>query len=52
MAKGIVLDPTTARAADITSPGPDAGPLAGKVNGIRVDQMWRSFDWISELLAE
>ena len=52
MAKGIVLDPTTARADDITSPGPDAGPLAGKVIGIRVDQMWRSWDWISELWAE
>jgi len=52
MAKGIVLDPTTARADDITSPGPDAGPLAGKTVGIRVDQMWRAWDWISELWAE
>src|SRR3569623_1536585 len=52
MAKGSVLDPTTARADDVTSPGPDAGPLAGKVIGIRVDQMWRSWDWISELWAE
>jgi hypothetical protein len=52
MAKGFVLDPTTARADDITSPGPDAGPLAGKVIGIRIDQMWRSWDWISELWAE
>jgi hypothetical protein len=52
MAKGLVLDPTTARADDITSPGPDAGPLAGKVIGIRVDQMWRAWDWISEIWAD
>jgi hypothetical protein len=52
MAKGFVLDPTTARADDITSPGPDAGPLAGKVVGIRVDQMWRAWDWISEIWAD
>ena len=52
MAKGFVLDPTTARADDITSSGPDAGPLAGKVIGIRVDQMWRAWDWISEIWAE
>jgi hypothetical protein len=52
MAKGIVLDPTIARADDITAAGPDAGPLAGKVIGIRVDQMWRAWDWISELWAD
>ncbi|MDB5395421.1 MAG: hypothetical protein JWM91_2927 [Rhodospirillales bacterium] len=52
MAKGFVLDPTTARADDITSPGPDAGPLTGKVIGIRVDQMWRAWDWISEIWAD
>ena len=52
MAHGFVLDPTTARADDITSPGPDAGPLAGKVIGIRVDQMWRAWDWISEIWAD
>jgi hypothetical protein len=52
MAKGYVLDPTTARADDITSAGPDAGSLSGKVIGIRVDQMWRAWDWISEIWAE
>ncbi len=52
MAKGIVLDPTTARADDITSPGPDAGPLAGKVIGIRVDQMWRGGEWFRGRWAE
>jgi hypothetical protein len=52
MAKAFVLDPTTERADDITSSGPDAGPLKGKVVGFRVDQMWRAWDWISELWAD
>ena len=52
MALGKVLDPTATRADDITSPGPDAGALAGKVVGFRVDRMWRAWDWISELWAE
>ena len=30
MSKGRVLDPTTVLTYDITSPGPDAGPLAGR----------------------
>ena len=51
MARGLVLDPTAARADDITSPGPDAGLLAGKRIGFRVDRMWRAWDWISELWA-
>lgn len=52
MATGLVLDPTTARDDDIASPGPDAGDLAGKRIGIRVDQMWRAWDWVSEIWAE
>jgi hypothetical protein len=52
MAKGFVLDPTAVRDEDIASPGPDAGDLKGKVIGIRVDQMWRSWDWISEVWAD
>lgn len=52
MALGTVLDPTTTRDDDNPSPGPDAGVLAGKRIGIRVDQIWRSWDWISELWAE
>ena len=52
MALGMVLDPTTTRDDDVPSPGPDAGPLAGKRIGIRLDQIWRSWDWISELWAE
>jgi hypothetical protein len=52
MAKGLVLDPTMTREDDIASPGPDVGELAGKTIGIRVDQMWRSWDWITEIWAE
>ena len=52
MDKGIVLDPTTVREDDITSPGPDFGDLAGKTIGFRVDRMWRSWDWISEIWAK
>jgi hypothetical protein len=52
MQKGMVLDPTAIREDDIASPGPDAGLLQGKRIGIRVDQIWRSWDWISELWAE
>ena len=51
MAKGKVLDPTTSREDDIASPGPDFGDLADKTIGIRVDQMWRSWDWITEIWA-
>jgi len=52
MTKGIVLDPTAGRADDNASPGPDAGLLAGKRIGFRVDRMWRAWDWISEQWAE
>ena len=51
MTKGLVLDPTTSREDDIATPGPDAGDLAGKTIGIRVDQMWRAWDWISDYWA-
>lgn len=43
-----VLDPTAQRLEDDASPGPDAGVLAGKRIGFRVDQIWRCWDWISE----
>ena len=52
MANGIIFDPTATRAADNASPGPDAGPLAGKRIGFRTDEIWRSWDWVSELWAE
>lgn len=52
MPKGIVLDPTATRDDDVAHPGPDAGPLAGKRVGFRVDQIWRAWDWISEDWAQ
>jgi hypothetical protein len=52
MALGLVLDPTASRDDDNPSPGPDAGLLAGKRIGIRVDNIWRAWDWISEQWAE
>ncbi len=51
MALGKVLDPTAVRSDDITSPGPDAGPLAGKTVGFRLDEIWRAWDWIAEIWA-
>ncbi len=52
MATGTVLDPTALSAEDITSPGPDAGPLAGRTVGFRLDEIWRSWDRIAELWGE
>ncbi|MBB5685355.1 UGSC family (seleno)protein [Sphingobium boeckii] len=46
-----VLDPTARRADDNASAGPDAGSLVGKRVGFRLDQIWRSWDWISEVWA-
>lgn len=43
-----VLDPTARRAEDNATSGPDAGSLQGKRIGVRVDQIWRCWDWISE----
>ena len=52
MALGMVLDPSASRVDDVASPGPEAGLLAGKRVGFRLDRMWRAWDWISELWAE
>ena len=52
MARGRVLDPTSTRDDDIADAGPDAGVLAGKRIGFRVDRIWRAWDWISEDWAE
>ncbi|MBW8785164.1 MAG: hypothetical protein JF593_11115 [Novosphingobium sp.] len=48
MTTGIVLDPTSSRDDDIAEPGPDAGLLAGKRVGFRVDRIWRAWDWIAD----
>jgi hypothetical protein len=52
MTIGKVLDPRAVRADNITSPGPDAGPLAGKTVGIRLDEIWRAWDWIADVWAD
>ncbi|GIX31942.1 MAG: hypothetical protein KatS3mg124_2414 [Porticoccaceae bacterium] len=51
MALGEVLDPTAVRADDDGSPGPAAGPLAGKTVGFRLDEIWRAWDWVVDLWA-
>ena len=48
----IILDPSASLAHDITDPGPDAGSLAGKKIAIRIDMMWRSWDWVSDIWAQ
>lgn len=45
MARISVLDPTAAPPEGDADPGPDAGPLAGRVVGIRYDSAWRSWEW-------
>ncbi len=52
MALGTVLDPTARSTDDISAPGPDAGPLAGKTVGFRLDEIWRAWDWIVESWGE
>jgi len=52
MSIGKVLDPTAVREDDIEHPGPDAGVLAGKVVGFRLDEIWRAWDWIAEIWAD
>jgi len=47
-----ILDPTASLAHDIAEPGPDAGDLSGKRIAIRIDMLWRSWDWVSEVWAE
>ena len=49
MAIGKVMDPRAVRDDDDASPGADAGSLAGKVVGFRLDEIWRAWDWVSEI---
>lgn len=51
MTIGNVLDPMATRADDITSPGPEAGPLVGRIVGFRLDEIWRAWDWVAEYWA-
>lgn len=52
MTIGNVLDPRAIRTDDISTPGPDAGPLAGKTVGFRLDEIWRAWDWIAEIWGQ
>jgi hypothetical protein len=52
MQTGLILDPSSSLGHDIAEFGPDAGPLAGKVIGFRIDMLWRSWDWVSEIWAD
>ena len=46
MARTRILDPVAAPPEVDTNPGPDAGPLQGKVVGLRYDHAWRSYEWV------
>jgi hypothetical protein len=52
MATMNVLDPTAVRTDDVCMRGPDAGSLAGKIVGFRMDEIWRAWDWVAEIWAE
>jgi hypothetical protein len=52
VARVTVLDPTAPPPEVDADPGPDAGPLAGKVVGIRFDTAWRSFEWVLDEWAQ
>ncbi len=41
-----ILDPTAPPPIVDQSPGPDAGPIAGKRIGLRFDHAWRSYEWV------
>ena len=43
-----VLDPTAAAPETAPVTEPDAGTVAGKVVGIRLDRAWRSFEWVAD----
>jgi hypothetical protein len=50
--KVTVLDPTAAPPVSDVDPGPDAGPLAGKRVGLRLDTAWRSWLWVADEWAQ
>jgi hypothetical protein len=48
MALVTVLDPSSQQGSTTDDPGPDVRSLAGRKVGIRVDILWRSWDWVAE----
>lgn len=51
MTRGLILDPSASHSDDIADPGPPLPDLDGAVIGFRVDELWRSWDWVSEIWA-
>ena len=49
MTTGKILDPSSNIKDDISDPGPPIEALAGKTVGIRVDILWRSWDWVTDV---
>jgi hypothetical protein len=48
VSRAVILDPTAPPPIDEKGAGPDAGALAGRVVGIRLDRAWRSFHWVAD----
>lgn len=48
----MILDPTASLSHDLVDPGPDAGILAGLKILIRIDMLWRSWDWVADIWAD
>jgi hypothetical protein len=48
MALVTVLDPSSLGGSTTDDPGPEVRSLAGKKVGIRVDILWRSWDWVAD----
>jgi hypothetical protein len=48
MAIGFVLDPTVDHAEAQRSTAGAVGHLTGKTVGVRIDTMWRSWDWVTD----
>jgi Fe-S cluster biogenesis protein NfuA len=44
----LVLDPTGRPEGGNPDRGPDAGSIAGRTVGFRVDILWRSWDWVAD----
>lgn len=48
MALVTILDPSSLVGSTTDDPGPDVQWLSGRKVGIRVDILWRSWDWVAE----
>jgi hypothetical protein len=48
MPRGIILDPTVTPQARLSPTSSEFSDLSGRVLGLRVDIMWRSWDWVTD----